>query len=423
MLIAFKIENFAGINEGFSFIAENQKSMPRQVIVRENLSKKLKVLPCIGFTHTEKTSNIFKALYFIRQLVIRTNASLEHENVQKYLPLIEDTASFQIIFLSFTNYYQYCITLSKNEIISEGLYRFDNDNEDKDIFSVKNERDIFIRSGQEYEKSYYTKKLSKYDIMPEKNQTLLSLFKEDDEEFKALNEAHLWFRKTLLTMEDIDLIDYFAEKNLFEHKRVPVFALEKINCTAKEIQPFLCNVYMTAYFDDLEKTKLRIKFTENEISFNGRSKGGSPIKFTINSVNNMVIKFLTALNNIRQNMKYAVFLVEDFSEKQDALYAYLFIKSFLYGREEERSQLIFSSRNPYLLSKDIIRSDGLFFADSKLEKTQKAAEFESSFEWVNAIKNYLPKETIKQRKRKKIKTSDLILIAVVIFFIFFLCIK
>lgn len=418
MLLAFKIENFAGVNETFSFIAESQKKFPKQVIVRENLSKKIKVLPCIGFTHTEKTSRVFKALYFIRQLVIRTNAGLDHENIQKYLPLIEDTATFRFIFLGFTNYYQYCVTLSKNEIVSEALYRFDNDRED--IFTIEDKTKIFIRNGQEYADALHTENLQKYDIMPEKNQTLVSLFKEEDETFRELNEVHAWFRKTLLTFEDMNFIDYFSTKD-YSSETYNVFDITKIKYTAKEIQPFI-DKPMSGYFQDLEKAGLRLELTKEEIYFHGKTSGDNEIKLTIKAENNSILKFLTALTKIKK-MPYAIFIAEDFTQKLNPLFAYLFIKAFLYAREEERSQFIFSSGNEWLLSKDIIRSDGLFFVDDSLEKTQKATEFENDFAWRNAIESFLPKKETKKRKRKKIKTSDLVLIVIVIIFLFYLYIK
>lgn len=365
MLIALKIKNFAGMNKTFSFAAstKERKFYPHLININQG-----KFLPVTGFPALSSETDIFfKCLHFLRQITIRTGASLTHEKISPYCSLIQNTAEFSVIFRIFGTLYLYNLNLSPYAITAESLYLCHSFNK-KDPFSLQNADCIFERTPNAYPILNIHKSLHEQIQNTEQNTTVLSKFKEKEEHSAYLRSAHTWFRKELFVFEDTNFLDFMSERGIFFEG---VNLLEGKRICAAEVQDFLSKDIFT-YLTNPEKEFFTLHVGENAIILTKKLPDKNSLDITFSAPPELFRKFITALHAIKTE-KYRVFAIANMTDSLEGFFSYLLLKIFLSDRYECYNQLFFSSTDYRLFSPKLLRTDEIYLPEKNM-KTENTAE-------------------------------------------------
>lgn len=395
MLIAIQIKNFAEMNQAFSFFADTKEKKGYSHLIKIPEGRMLSV---IGFPQTAKEADtFFYALDFIRQLVIRTDASLNHPNIAKYLDMINDTAEFTVIFRFWGNIYRYRICLTKEKISEESLciyYKFDK----KNPFSFPQADWIFEREENAYPTLNMHKSLWEQIQNTPQNAAVLSLFKEKEKHNGFLNAAHNWFRKELFVFEDKSFLDFMSGRGIFYQG---CELLEGQRISAEEAQKFISRD-ITQYLANPENAFFTVHIRENAIILHKKLPDKNTINICISVSSETFRKFILTLHAIK-NEKYRVFAIPRMTDTLEGLYAYLLVKTFLSDRYEYYNQIFFSSNDYRMFSAGLLRKDEIFILQNT--EQQESSIFLSADSPENLLKKILPPPHIPETKLEDNRNS------------------
>lgn len=419
MLIALKIKNFADMNKTFSFAASTKERKFYPHLININQGKFLSVT---GFPAISSETDIFfKCLHFLRQITIRTGASLAHENISPYCSLIQNTAEFSVVFRIFGTLYLYNLNLSPHAVTAESLYlchSFDK----KNPFSSQNANCIFERTQDAYPILNVHKSLHEQIQSTPQNATVLSKFKEKEEHSAYLRSAHTWFRKELFVFEDTNFLDFMSERGIFFEG---VNLLEGKRICAAEVQDFLSKDIF-AYLTNPEKEFFSVHVGENEIILSKKMQDKNSLNITFSAPPELFRKFITSLHAVK-NEKYRVFAVPRITDTLDGFFSYLLLKIFLSDRYEYYNQLFFSSTDYRLFSPKLLRADEIQMPQTEQnmpqpEDTEQTAPPKTELSLQAQLKNSLPrphisKTELEDNRKRPLPPWIFAAIALLIFFL------
>lgn len=382
MLIALKTKNFCNLDKSFSFAADSKERAfyPHLISLKQGKFLSVQGFPLLS----EEARGFFQSLFFLRQLTVRTDASLTHPNIAPCLDNISKQAEFSAVFRIFGKIYQYSLCLDKEKILTESLFCFF-DFSKKNPFETVSGFLVFERKGSAFpvlNVPEHTKEILQ-NLAPDK--TVLSLFKEKESQTEELCSAHAWFRNELFDANGIDFLDYMSERGFFnagleffEGQRIPV----------SEVQDFLSRDILS-YFSNPEKVYFTLKIRGSTIILHKKlnEKNALDVEFTVPPDD--FRKFIRALDTVKK-YKNRVYVLENITEKLEGILSYLFIKTFLSKREDCFSQLFFSGSDYRIFSKRILRSDEIYLPSEKTETAPQTPKLsEQSLKAM--LKNNLPK--------------------------------
>lgn len=364
MLIQFNFENYKSYLEETSLdlTATAYSELKDNLIEGEKGENYLKVTPIYGANASGK-SNILEAFTFMKKLVIK---SFEISNKSKKISLKrfqfseigkKSPSLFEVFFIHRKKEYQYGFNLNEDSIISEWLYKRDDDSNKK--YDMVFERD--------YKKCNLNKDLKKAreltDIMNDKTLliTLLSSLELED-----IKNVFNWFEETqivnfgstsfeLLVNHSLPKVDF---DNKSEYSKFMEF-LSTCDLGIQGIRKEKVNADISDS-DDNEKIERYKVYTQHmnidtqkfeEISLQEESSG--------------TIKMIGLYNFIADTLeKGNTLFVDEMDAKLHPLLTRYLIN--LFQKEEHNpngAQLIFTTHDTTSLSKELFRRDQIWFAE------------------------------------------------------------
>ena len=432
MLIRFTIENFLSFKEknSFSMIPNRSRMMTDHKNMPVNGISTLKTGVIYGANASGK-SNLAKAIAFGRFMVLRGYPSDETIDYPTYtLDKTTQNASSMIEYEIQTNgkNYAYGFSFNKVRILNEWLYEIDRKGQ-KCVFERDNQRQLldlsFIleKNRQEEERKFIeiiakstpdnqlclhelsSKKVKENvgDISDISNvfnwfRNVLTVIFPDDKykegilsEIADKEDVHLMFESLLsyfdtgvdgVKLEDVDINSVPVPKTIIEQIRK-----ELLNTKAEERRSILSTPDFTFFFtkknNDIQvqkfMTKHKVTGSRTPIFFDTKDESDGT---------NRMIDFIPLIMDLLKGNN--VFVIDEMERSLHPNLIYDIFDLYLSCSHKVNSQLIVSTHESNLLTKDLLRKDEIWFLtkDSNGSHLYSLDEYDVKFD-VNIRKDYL----------------------------------
>ena len=417
MLVDFSIKNYLSIKDEqtLSFEAANINNLQEYYTIQIGKYKLLKMGILIGANASGKT-NILKALEELRKLCLYKKKRDDPITRQPKQFLLDRNSykketKFKVTFLGKTdNCYKkfvYQIHFTKEKITFERL-EFYPSIQPALIYerSINSDSEIGydFKTGSKVRLTKNNKDFIENEILP--NNSILSIFSDKNLKFRLAKEAYNWFKNYLLKI-------IFPKTNLIRYSMQfyyenPDYRKSLISFLKKA--DFNINHVTTKYLEDEiseeEFNKLQLFFSKEMVKGINK-KQMYETNFTHfakeqKSVIEKILSFETESHGTKRIFGLSAPLLQTLKRNKfifiDELGSSLHFETLKYLiliflKNSDKSQLLFTNHNLFLLDLDFIRKDVIWFTDKKENASTSLyslIEFKG-LKRINILKNYFAK--------------------------------
>ena len=389
MIVEFSVTNFRSIHQKqvFSMVASSAKSKPDNIF-EHNISNgdtvTLTKAAVIYGANASGKSNMMRALWALRNLVTTSERIKINEPLSAYDPFLFDAVSvkeptmFEIIFIAKNNEkYRYSISFNAQEILKEELFSYP---------KIK-KRELFTRPYEILEKDNNIhigrlgKELNHKKYEMHKKIPFLSLFGNANTYHKDISPVYTYFEGlgtwNVANFGSIDMLvstiksDIQKEENGWLKEKIE----ELVRACDTQIQGFqldkdskILDLKQIEYVDKNDQRQYKI--VKNEVLFathfvyeNSIKTGTANLPFKEESLGTNRLFALGGL--ILKTLKTGGTII--FDELDTSLHPYVsrfLVLLFLDPMSNpHNAQLIFTTHEPTLMDRNLLRADQIWFAD------------------------------------------------------------
>ncbi len=378
MILEFSITNFRSIREKqvFSMYASSARSKGDNIFEHQlssgetvNLTK----AAVIYGANASGKSNVVLALEALVDIITKTHKINTFEPVPSYNPFLFDeiaknqACEFELIFLDDQKEkYYYIISFDKEEIIKEELYSY----------PKKHKRTIFTRANdnkknddENIHEANLGKELKNKQYYIHKKIPLLSIFGKAENYHKLLSPIYKYFKEIeVITPTVTSMIDVLREQLIVdyllddikgdENKWLRERLIRLIRACDTQIQDIEIN-------EELRKDRL---FSKHKI-FNNKKDTGEvfDLPFGQESIGTNRI-FVLGSCILKALHKGSVIIFDELDSSLHPFVSRFLVKLFLNPiSNPKNAQLIFTTHEPSILDKDLLRADQIWFTEKTAE--------------------------------------------------------
>lgn len=383
MLIEFQVTNYRSLRDEqtLSMVASSTDDTFVEQNTMESHINAAPLLLCsaaIYGTNAAGKSNLFKALQYMRGVVLESASVMQPQQAFSIQPFLldDDTVnkptSFEISFIIDRIRYQYGFSLTPQRVVNEYLM----------VYKTRKPQEWFHRylDPKTQEDRYNfgggfsgQKELWKRATRP--NSLFLSMAVQLNSE--QLKPIYDWFANQLMIYNDVNPLNAWSSismlRNDQEKNKICDFLisadirLTDISVETKKVKAKTVNF-------DMLGDKTEILNEEKEVYelyvHHSTDKGSSTFSLNQESIGTQRLLFLTGpvLQALSQG---SVLVIDEFESSLHPLLAKRLIELFHSEKNTKGAQLIFTTHNTSLLNKNIFRRDQVWFIDKNSEEASK----------------------------------------------------
>jgi AAA15 family ATPase/GTPase len=390
MLISFRVENYLSFGQATELNVQATRELHHRARTFRSDIPGLRLLPisAIYGPNAAGKSNLFKALMFVRTLVIE-GTEPEAETGAKPFRLakafLEQPSRFEVKFLAGQQAFAYRLALTSREVREESLSELLRTTE-RLVFSRRTGREesVFqfgsgVGVGEDEQPSQFLHFIGKGT---RRNQLFLQQAREH--EIKLLEPALGWFSRTLLMIAP-SARPSFLVTSLLDREDFRDFcndAIERIGVGIESLEAELLSPASLALSDIVGKTTLDEEGRERRITRKGRKyvavkrdgktnfaklitlhrdRDNKPVRFELPDESDGTQRFidlLPALNSLSREGGERVVFVDELDRSLHTNLLQIIIRSYLDDLDgKSHAQLLFTTHDVTLLDQDLFRRD------------------------------------------------------------------
>ncbi len=353
MLIQFNFENHKSYKDeaSLNMMASGIKEHPGNLITGKKDAKYLKVAAIYGSNASGK-SNVFSAFANMIRII---NNSFSDLSKWETIPIDtfnfsrtgrDGSAMFEIFFVHNENEYQYGFKASKYEILEEWLYK-------RDYRGKSRYNTLFERKRREMNLS---KKLESFrDVLSNLNEKTLILSFLQNTKLEEIANIKDW-------LDNVRIINYGnIEYERLIARRVPFKKSNETNY--KQFMDFLGavdvgikDIVLEKHEDDIKKYRV---FTVHD-----NIDSEDDVHMNLGSESSGTLKVISMYRDIAGALENGgVIFVDEMDAKLHPLITRFIVNLFQGNGNEKNTQLIFTTHDINILTKDVFRRDQVWFAE------------------------------------------------------------
>ena len=386
MLVQFSVENFMSFREEavLSMWAAKIRSKNKELDVKSTFDtdfgmKLLKTAVIYGANASGK-SNIFKAMRFMKTLVINSSKESQKDEEIDVSPFLLNTLSatmpsvFSVIFIHNSNLYEYSFSASRERIETEHLKIRHKDD--------SNETTLFTRTGETIKVFKNFSEGKGLEKRTRDNALFLSVCANFDG--KVSSEVISWFRRVKIVngLQDIGLMP-FTSKRLKDpegNKKIlqllDAFDIGITNIKVNDIPEEAIPQELKAFSEAFKSSPGKIQFgshanrifTEHKV-FDGAGDAVGVVDFNIERNESEGTQKLIALSGplIDALENSLVLFLDELDARLHPLLSLQILKLFNCNQKNANdAQLITATHSTNLLDKDILRRDQVWLTSKNI---------------------------------------------------------
>jgi AAA15 family ATPase/GTPase len=357
MLIEFTIQNYASFNtsQTLSMLASSstKENFNETNIIPVNkfgIDNLLKSATIFGANSSGK-SNLVKALYIFRNIILESLNKANSDNLSGVVPfLIKDEiydipSEFEIVFIVDSNIYRYGISISEQKILEEWLY----------WTKTSRETLLFHRNGQQIKINQRSFKEAKDFIKKTQDNYIVEKTREDVPFISVLSNFNgEKSRKIINWFHQIKIVSGIQEQGF------KGFTLELLDKN-KDFKNWALKILSSLQIYDI---KIVEEF--DDISINVVKKIGNSTKeheLPLKLESDGTKKLLYLLGPIFEVIKSSqILIIDEFDNKFHSLLSKYILKLY-HQKNDSGSQLITTCHDTNLLTKELLRRDQIWFVE------------------------------------------------------------
>ena len=350
MLLEFSCSNFKSIKEKVTFSAIATDDSKNEEFLRKFGDFRVLHTSVIYGPNGSGKSNLFKAIGFVRDLVLKSCEKKAGEVLKQprhKMASQDEKSEFNIQFIMGDVRYAYGFVLKNNLVSEEYLYYFAREREEREeIVKVFEREEGEICLGEKFEENKVLLEIIENEI--EDNKLLLSCIGDKSDIFE-INNAFLFFKEYLVIQNsDVKTERKNCIKVMIENEKMR----ELIISVFREFDSDIRDIKIESSGENLDDKDIRIKFVYDEFVtdlYEEESTG-------INKLFDLVLPIVESFINGK------VMIVDEIELNLHRNIAYKIISLFNTHLPNNSDQLIFTSHDISLLSLNLFRNDQIWFA-------------------------------------------------------------
>lgn len=399
MLIEFRVKNFYSIQDEqvFSLVASSQKQHKSNTFQIKN--EKLTLLKSVAIygANAAGKSNLIKAFAVMNEIVIKS-AVVQRDEKLPILPFLlgqneNEPTEFEMSFLTQGIRYRYGFSTTQDKIIKEWLFAYPNGRVQQ----------LFLRTYDEKnnEYTYEDRNLTGEKKLWEKSTRENTLFLSTAIQLnnQQLKPVFDWFLLLGISRDSGDFANSFnvtintfqkQPKELIDYLKAVDLDIENLKIEKQDLEqeaPSNIPKEMREQFKQFSKvTRFKVKTTH-------LNQKGQTIDFNMDLESDGTQKFFTFLGPVLETLRSGRILIID--ELHNHLHPSMtrFIIELFHNDKinTKNAQLIFTTHETSVLSKDIFRKDQIYFCEkqNKATKIYSMSDFKGLRENIDYEKSYL----------------------------------
>lgn len=404
MIINFSVQNWMSFKDlaTFSLVATKERQHGERVPkLKKFQTRVLPVASIYGGNASGKT-NLFKALGFMKQFVVR-GTSLEGaifvEPFKLNLSCANEPSRFSLTVLtSDESIYEYSFAVNRKSVIEERLVLVSSSSE-KVLFARKegkvelhpsleeNPRLQFAFEGTRDNQLFLTnsvhQKLNEFRPIYDWFALQLELVAPDSrfESFEQFfQENHPLYSRMNLTLSQLDTgIDQLGGELVpFENIPLPEQLRQKLVEDVKEGQSV--RIVAEPLNERYAVSKVNGELVAKKlVTYHRRADSDSVVKFEMSNESDgsqRVIDLLPAFLDVSSHASKKVFIIDEVDRSLHTLLTRQLVSGFLAScSEDSRSQLLFTTHDVLLMDQDLLRRDEMWVLERSVDGSSKLASF------------------------------------------------
>lgn len=399
MLIEFRVKNFYSIQDKqvFSLVASSQKQHKSNTFQIKNEKLTLLKSATIYGANAAGKSNFINAFITMADIVI-ASAIVQRGNKMPILPFLlgqneNEPTEFEMSFLTQGIRYRYGFSTTQDKIIKEWLFAYPNGRVQQ----------LFLRTYDEKnnEYTYEDRNLTGEKKLWEKSTRENALFLSTAIQLnnQQLKPVFDWFFFLNISTNSGDFansfnitIDTFQKqpKELIDYLKSVDLDIENLKIEKQDFEP---EVPLNVPKEMRESFKQNNKITRFRVKTTHLNQKGQAIDFNMDLESDGTQKFFTFLGPVLETLRSGRILIID--ELHNHLHPSMtrFIIELFHNEKinTKNAQLIFTTHETSVLSKDIFRKDQIYFCEkqNKATKIYSMSDFKGLRENIDYEKSYL----------------------------------
>ncbi len=404
MLIRFSLENWMSFKNRVSFSMIASRELQHKERVPDMPKYKMKVLPIAaiyGGNASGKT-NFFRALNFVKGLVIRgtqPDSPIPVETFRLNPDAAKQPSRFEFELLIDETIYEFNFSLTREEVLEERIV----------VISSNDEKKLYHRTG---DKITLSKSLSKDDTQflsfifkgTRKNQLFLTnSIWQNAEHFRPV---YNWFKETLRLISPISqpnqLEEFLSEENplssnmdrmlqrldtgisQLRSEKVPIETLQLSKSEAIQVQELIKKGKNVNLLNNRTKERFVINRKEDKpiarklVAFH-HGTDGCDVKFEIHEESDgtqRVIDLLPAFLELSSQASKKVYVIDELDRSLHTLLTRNLLKMYLsHCAPEKRSQLLLTTHDVLLMDQKLLRRDEMWVTERDSDESSNIFSF------------------------------------------------